>query len=59
MDVDPLEIEVLSRIAQIMRSIMLDKRYEANMKDDNKTNIYDVLNWDRISYDFQKDTNGF
>ena len=29
------------------------------MKDDNKTNIYDVLNWDRIPHDFQKDTNGF
>ena len=54
-----LKLEVLYVIAEIKIRIILDNRYGAIMKNDNKTYRYYVVKWYGPSYEFQEETDRF
>ena len=56
---DALKLEVLSRIAERTIRRVLENRYVAMMKDDNKTHGYYIVNWERPPHELQGGTDIF
>ena len=59
LDVDALKLELLSGISERKIRRVLENRYGAIMKDDNKTHGYYIVKWYRLPHELQEDTDIF
>ena len=56
---DALKLELLSGISERKIRRVLENRYGAIMKDDNKTHGYYIVKWYRLPHELQEDTDIF